>query len=71
MLYVLLLNNNKNDIITIITIICYIILLSLCVLRLTGTSGPCDTFGNRCLAHNEEFELKNVEVCNTLNVCIT
>ncbi|KAI3723476.1 hypothetical protein L2E82_35081 [Cichorium intybus] len=29
---------------------------------LTGTSGPCDTFGNRCLAHNEEFELKNVEL---------
>ncbi|CAJ1967201.1 unnamed protein product [Sphenostylis stenocarpa] len=29
--------------------------------RLTGTSGPCDTFGNVCLAHNSEFELKNVE----------
>ncbi|KAK8278928.1 hypothetical protein V6Z12_D09G077100 [Gossypium hirsutum] len=29
---------------------------------LNGTSGPCETFGNKCLAHNEEFELKNVEV---------
>ncbi|OIW13131.1 hypothetical protein TanjilG_32112 [Lupinus angustifolius] len=28
---------------------------------LTGTSGPCDTFGNKCLAHSPEFELKNVE----------
>lgn len=28
---------------------------------LTGTSGPCDTFGNMCLAHSSEFELKNVE----------
>ncbi|CAK9139551.1 unnamed protein product [Ilex paraguariensis] len=28
---------------------------------LTGTSGPCDTFGNLCLAHNQEFKLKNVE----------
>ncbi|XP_074322270.1 uncharacterized protein LOC141659354 isoform X2 [Apium graveolens] len=28
---------------------------------LSGTSGPCDTFGNLCLAHNQEFELKNVE----------
>lgn len=30
--------------------------------RLSGTSGPCETFGNLCLAHNEEFELRNVEV---------
>lgn len=30
--------------------------------RLHGTSGPCETFGNKCLAHKEEFELKNVEV---------
>lgn len=30
--------------------------------RLTGTSGPCDTFGNQCLAHSPEFELKNIEV---------
>ncbi|XP_027365433.1 oxidation resistance protein 1-like isoform X2 [Abrus precatorius] len=30
--------------------------------RLTGTSGPCDTFGNACLAHRPEFELKNVEL---------
>ncbi|KAH7842662.1 hypothetical protein Vadar_007825 [Vaccinium darrowii] len=29
---------------------------------LTGTSGPCDTFGNLCLAHSQEFELKNVEL---------
>ncbi|KAF1879015.1 hypothetical protein Lal_00047687 [Lupinus albus] len=29
---------------------------------LTGTSGPCDTFGNNCLAHSPEFELKNVEL---------
>ncbi|XP_009594712.1 uncharacterized protein [Nicotiana tomentosiformis] len=29
---------------------------------LSGNSGPCDTFGNSCLAHNEEFELKNVEL---------
>ncbi|KAL8104849.1 uncharacterized protein LOC141677997 [Apium graveolens] len=29
---------------------------------LAGTSGPCDTFGNQCLAHNQEFELKNVEL---------
>ncbi|RVW90105.1 hypothetical protein CK203_035868 [Vitis vinifera] len=29
---------------------------------LSGTSGPCETFGNLCLAHNPEFELKNVEV---------
>ncbi|KAB2012151.1 hypothetical protein ES319_D09G069600v1 [Gossypium barbadense] len=42
--------------------------------RLNGTSGPCETFGNKCLAHNEEFELKNVELWgfkhayrNTLN----
>ncbi|KAG9137490.1 hypothetical protein Leryth_016783 [Lithospermum erythrorhizon] len=27
----------------------------------TGTSGPCETFGNLCLAHDQEFELKNVE----------
>ncbi|KAF7837422.1 oxidation resistance protein 1 [Senna tora] len=29
---------------------------------LNGTSGPCDTFGNLCLAHSPEFELKNVEL---------
>ncbi|CAK9318788.1 unnamed protein product [Citrullus colocynthis] len=29
---------------------------------LNGTSGPCETFGNFCLAHAEEFELKNVEL---------
>ncbi|XP_072960574.1 uncharacterized protein [Typha angustifolia] len=29
---------------------------------LHGTSGPCETFGNLCLAHNPEFELKNVEL---------
>ncbi|KAK7278517.1 hypothetical protein RJT34_23547 [Clitoria ternatea] len=29
---------------------------------LTGTSGPCDTFGSSCLAHSPEFELRNVEL---------
>ncbi|KAL6546042.1 hypothetical protein OROGR_009916 [Orobanche gracilis] len=29
---------------------------------LSGTSGPCETFGNSCLAHDHEFELKNVEL---------
>ncbi|XP_022157946.1 oxidation resistance protein 1 [Momordica charantia] len=29
---------------------------------LNGTSGPCETFGNLCLAHKQEFELKNVEL---------
>uniref|UniRef100_A0A9I9CP60 TLDc domain-containing protein n=1 Tax=Cucumis melo TaxID=3656 RepID=A0A9I9CP60_CUCME len=29
---------------------------------LNGTSGPCETFGNSCLAHTQEFELKNVEL---------
>ncbi|XP_008785158.1 oxidation resistance protein 1-like [Phoenix dactylifera] len=29
---------------------------------LHGMSGPCETFGNLCLAHSEEFELKNVEL---------
>ncbi|KAF8015781.1 hypothetical protein BT93_H1347 [Corymbia citriodora subsp. variegata] len=29
---------------------------------LSGTSGPCETFGSLCLAHNPEFELKNVEL---------
>ncbi|XP_021607084.1 nuclear receptor coactivator 7 isoform X2 [Manihot esculenta] len=29
---------------------------------LNGTSGPCETFGNLCLAHQPEFELKNVEL---------
>lgn len=29
---------------------------------LHGSSGPCDTFGNLCLAHEPEFELKNVEL---------
>ncbi|OVA02322.1 TLDc [Macleaya cordata] len=29
---------------------------------LRGTSGPCETFGNLCLANSPEFELKNVEV---------
>ncbi|KAI3683354.1 hypothetical protein L1987_83857 [Smallanthus sonchifolius] len=29
---------------------------------LTGTSGRCDTFGNQCLAHNESFSVKNVEL---------
>ncbi|GFQ00961.1 oxidation resistance protein 1 [Phtheirospermum japonicum] len=29
---------------------------------LCGTSGPCETFGNLCLAHDQEFELKNVEL---------
>ncbi|KAF5823104.1 putative TLDc domain-containing protein [Helianthus annuus] len=29
---------------------------------LSGTSGRCDTFGNQCLAHDESFALKNVEL---------
>ncbi|KAI4373876.1 hypothetical protein MLD38_011940 [Melastoma candidum] len=29
--------------------------------RLSGTSGLCETFGNSCLAHSMDFELKNVE----------
>ncbi|XP_057957415.1 uncharacterized protein LOC131150607 [Malania oleifera] len=29
---------------------------------LSGTSGPCETFGNLCLAHKPEFELKNLEL---------
>jgi hypothetical protein len=29
---------------------------------LHGTSGSCQTFGNSCLAHSPDFELKNVEV---------
>jgi len=36
--------------------------------RLTGTSAACDTFGNMCLAHTSEFELKNVEVMLTTEV---
>ncbi|KAK4341648.1 hypothetical protein RND71_040149 [Anisodus tanguticus] len=28
---------------------------------LSGSSGPCETFGNSFLAHDQEFELKNVE----------
>ncbi|KAL6639142.1 hypothetical protein ACP70R_022872 [Stipagrostis hirtigluma subsp. patula] len=29
---------------------------------LHGSSGSCETFGNSCLAHSPEFELKNVEL---------
>ncbi|KAL2921245.1 Oxidation resistance protein 1 [Bienertia sinuspersici] len=29
---------------------------------LIGSSGPCQTFGNTCLAYDPEFELKNVEL---------
>lgn len=29
---------------------------------LAGSSGPCQTFGNSCLAHDPDFELKNVEL---------
>ncbi|KAJ3678537.1 hypothetical protein LUZ60_002340 [Juncus effusus] len=29
---------------------------------LHGTSGACETFGNECLAHDSDFELKNVEL---------
>nr|KJB38354.1 hypothetical protein B456_006G251200 [Gossypium raimondii] len=32
---------------------------------LTGSSGPSETFGNLCLAHNRDFDLNNVEV----NLC--
>ncbi|CAN4091060.1 unnamed protein product [Withania somnifera] len=36
--------------------------LSLDTDLLSGSSGPCDTFGNSFLAHDQEFELKNVEL---------
>ncbi|XP_039000046.1 oxidation resistance protein 1-like [Hibiscus syriacus] len=29
---------------------------------LSGSSGPCETFGNLCLAHDWDFELNNVEL---------
>ncbi|KAL8139615.1 hypothetical protein V2J09_005636 [Rumex salicifolius] len=29
---------------------------------LNGSSGPCETFGNECLAKDSDFELKNVEL---------
>ncbi|GMI72068.1 oxidation resistance 2 [Hibiscus trionum] len=29
---------------------------------LSGSSGPCETFGNLCLAHDRDFELNNVEL---------
>ncbi|TYI92297.1 hypothetical protein E1A91_D02G059100v1 [Gossypium mustelinum] len=29
---------------------------------LSGTSGACETFGNLCLAHNQDFEPKNIEL---------
>ncbi|CAN6551897.1 unnamed protein product [Malus baccata var. baccata] len=37
---------------------------------LSGTSGPSETFGNSCLAHNAEFELKNVEVIYLSNLLV-
>lgn len=37
-------------------------ILGLFLKRLNGSSGACETFGNLCLAHDQEFELKNVEV---------
>lgn len=50
----------------IVLIACPMILIEFILLnvlkRLNGTSGPCDTFGNLCLAHSPEFDLKNVEV---------
>lgn len=39
-----------------------LLILGLFLKRLTGSSGACETFGNLCLAHDQEFELKNVEV---------
>ncbi|KAJ8445018.1 hypothetical protein Cgig2_029212 [Carnegiea gigantea] len=33
---------------------------------LNGSSGPCETFGNLCLAHDSMFELKNVEVLSLI-----
>ncbi|XP_061355389.1 uncharacterized protein LOC133299912 [Gastrolobium bilobum] len=38
---------------------------------LTGTSGPCDTFGSLCLAHSPEFELKNVELWGFTHASLT
>lgn len=34
--------------------------------RLSGSSGPCETFGNSFLAHDQEFELRTVEVISLL-----
>eukprot|EP00850_Spirogloea_muscicola_P000092 SM000001S04494 [mRNA] locus=s1:506245:507817:- [translate_table: standard] len=28
----------------------------------TGTSGPCETYGSPCLAHDEDYIVKNVEL---------
>ncbi|XP_040382307.1 oxidation resistance protein 1 isoform X2 [Oryza brachyantha] len=36
---------------------------------LHGTSGLCETFGNSCLAHSPDFELKNVEPEHRLPRC--
>lgn len=33
-----------------------------CFYRLTGSSSTSDTFNNPCLAHSEDFEVKEVEV---------
>jgi hypothetical protein len=34
--------------------------------RLHGSSGPCETFGNPCLASSEEFGIRYVEVRPTI-----
>ncbi|KAE9455513.1 hypothetical protein C3L33_12579, partial [Rhododendron williamsianum] len=61
---------------TLLTSVKCTLTLEISVNRLTGTSGPCDTFGNLCLAHSQEFELKNVEedisglsTAQTLELC--
>jgi hypothetical protein len=36
--------------------------------RLHGSSGPCETFGNPCLASSEEFGIRYVEVRPTTTV---
>ncbi|KAK4776704.1 hypothetical protein SAY86_005392 [Trapa natans] len=35
---------------------------------LSATSGPCETFGSLCLAHNPEFDLKNIEVWGFVHI---
>lgn len=34
--------------------------------RLNGSSSVSETYGNPCLAHSKEFEVKEVEVCRNL-----
>lgn len=38
--------------------------------RLTGSSATSETYGNSCLAHTEDFEVKEVEVVSQLYLCV-